>query len=133
MRHVLLFGTFDLLHPGHRFVLVEAQKRGRVTVVIARDATVRRLKGREPAQNEEERRQSVAAALPAASVILGDPVDFLKPVRDTGPDLILLGYDQKLPPGVHMEDLPCPTERLPAFEPERHKSSFLRGDWREPM
>lgn len=124
---VLLFGTFDRLHPGHQFVLAEAQKRGEVTVVIARDETVRRLKDRKPMQNEEERMQAVALVIPVATVILGDPSDFLKPVRDTQPDLILLGYDQKLPPGMAMQDLPCRVERLPAFEPERHKSSYLRS------
>lgn len=128
MPRVLLFGTFDQIHPGHRFVLAEAQKRGEVTVVIARDETVRRLKGRKPVQSEEERRRSVATVISAATVILGDPDDFLKPVRDTEPGLILLGYDQKLPPGVTMEDFPCSVERLHAFQPEQHKSSRLRSD-----
>lgn len=121
---VLLFGTFDQLHPGHRFVLAEAQKRGDLTVVVARDETVRRHKGRLPRQTAEERRAAVAAAVPSARVLLGDSDDYLRPVRENASDLILLGYDQMLPDGVRMEDLPCRVERLPSFHPELYKSSL---------
>lgn len=124
---VLMFGTFDRLHPGHRFILAEAQERGALTVVVARDVTVRRCKGRLPVQTEETRKKEVSAAVPSAHVVLGDLHDYLCPVRTHLPDLILLGYDQTLPPGVHEEDLPCPMERLPAFHPELHKSSLQQG------
>ena len=123
---VLLFGTFDRLHPGHRFILSEAQKRGDLTIIVARNETVRRRKGRFPVQVEEARRAAVQRAVPSARVLLGDSDDYLRPVREHAPDLILLGYDQMLPPGVHPEDLPCPVERLPAFHPELYKSSLGR-------
>ncbi len=126
---ILLFGTFDHLHPGHLFVFEEAQKRGNVFVVVARDANVLRIKGRAPQQTQQERMAAVQAALPGATVMLGDDSDFLAPVRRVQPDLILLGYDQKLPPGVTEADLLCRVERLPAFRPEEFKSSLLRkGD-----
>jgi FAD synthetase len=123
---VLLFGTFDLLHPGHRSVFAAAAGRGDVFVVVARDENVRRNKGRAPVQDERERAAAVREAAPGATVLLGDPADFLRPIRDVRPDLILLGYDQRMPPGVREEDLPCPVERLPAFEPGTHKSSIAR-------
>ena len=123
---VLVFGTFDRLHPGHRFVLSEAQARGNLWVVVARDKNVERIKGRAPAQSEEERLRAIAEAFPEAHPVLGDPDDFLAPVRGIAPDLILLGYDQELPPGVTLKDLPCPIERLPAFRPEEFKSSLQR-------
>ncbi len=124
---VLIFGTFDLLHPGHLFVFETARRRGDVTVVVARDANVARIKGRAPEQAETERAMAVRTAFPDASVILGDKTDFLSPVRAARPDLILLGYDQRLPPGVADADLPCPVERLAAFQPETHKSSLRRS------
>lgn len=123
---VLLFGTFDHLHPGHQFVLDEAAKRGEVFVVIARDTNVERIKGRAPDQSEEERKAGVMRELPKAVVLLGDPENFLVPVREVRPDLIILGYDQRLPPGVTEADLLCPVERLPAFHPEQYKSSLRR-------
>ncbi len=123
---VLIFGTFDLLHPGHLFVFEAAKRRGDVTVVIARDANVLRIKGRPTEQPETERIAAVRRAFPEAEVILGDDTDFLAPVRAVRPDLILLGYDQRLPPGVTDDDLPCPVERVAAFQPETHKSSLRR-------
>jgi len=120
---VLVFGTFDRLHPGHRFLLAEASARGELTIVVARDATVQRLKGRAPHQAEDERCGAIASAFPVAHVVLGHPSDYLEPVRAVQPQLIILGYDQALPPGVTVGDFPCRVERLPAFHPERFKSS----------
>ncbi|MEI8229576.1 MAG: adenylyltransferase/cytidyltransferase family protein [Candidatus Peregrinibacteria bacterium] len=122
---VLLFGTFDLLHPGHRFVIEEGTKRGEVTVVVARDVTVARIKKHVPRQAEHERRKSIEEAYPAVTAILGDPEDYLVCVRNVKPDLILLGYDQQFPQGVTAESFPCPIERLQAFEPEKWKSSRM--------
>lgn len=124
---VLVFGTFDLLHAGHRFLLMEASKRGELTVVVARDRNVRTIKGRYSVHDEEERASLVRRVVPEADVVLGDTDDFLAPVRAVDPDLILLGYDQDFPPGVTQEDLPCEVERLPAFHPEIYKTSILRG------
>lgn len=123
---ILVTGTFDDLHPGHHFVLEEASKRGELFVIVARDANVQKIKGRPPLQSQEVRKQGIEKAFPNATVVLGDETDFLKPVSDIRPDLILLGYDQKLPPDIAESDLPCPTERLPAFHPEIHKSSLRR-------
>ncbi len=123
---VLIFGTFDHLHPGHRFVITEAIKRGDVTVIIARDRNVHRIKGNPPVQSEGDRVRILRDAFPAVRVLPGDPVDFLAPVRSLKPDLILLGYDQQLPPGVTEGDLHCTVERLPAYRPEEFKSSLRR-------
>ncbi|MSR86741.1 hypothetical protein EXS70_01040 [Candidatus Peribacteria bacterium] len=123
---VLIFGTFDHFHPGHSFVITEAMKRGDVSVVIARDRNVERIKGNSSAQSEQERAHVVAETFPDIRVVLGDPKDFLTPVRSIQPDLILLGYDQKMPPGVSESDLPCAVERLPAFKSDEFKSSLRR-------
>jgi cytidyltransferase-like protein len=122
----LLFGTFDRLHPGHEFVLREGLKHGELHVIVARDVTVAKIKDRTADQSQEERLAAIQEKFPEAHVVLGDTEDYLKPVLAIAPDVILLGYDQKLPPGVDMEDLPCPVERLEGFEPERFKSSLRR-------
>ncbi len=123
---ILLFGTFDILHPGHLFVFQEAKKRGDVWIVIARDRNVEKLKGKTAVHVEEERKRRVEEVFPEAHVILGDSSDFFAPVRTLKPDLILFGYDQKLPPGISEADFLCPIERLPAYKPQEHKSSLLR-------
>jgi glycerol-3-phosphate cytidylyltransferase-like family protein len=103
-------------------------RRGKVSVVVARDHNVARIKGKPSRQNEEERCRILRETFPGVDVVLGDANDFLAPVRRISPDLILLGYDQRLPPGVLESDLPCPIERLPAFRPELYKSSRMRSD-----
>ena len=122
---VLIFGTFDGLHPGHRFVIERARERGSVSAVVARDANVGKIKGRIPRQTETQRAEAIRKAYSDVDVLLGDATDFLVPVRSVKPDLILLGYDQRLPPGVTDADFPCPVERLPGFQPEKYKSSLL--------
>ena len=124
--NILVFGTFDHLHPGYRYFLDQASLRGNLHVVIARDQNVQRIKGHMPEQSEEERRRVIQDLYPDAHVLLGNPEDFLEPVRSIQPDVILLGYDQKLPPGVLEEDLPCAVERVASFEPEKYKSSLQR-------
>jgi FAD synthetase len=126
MKKVLVFGTFDHLHPGHRYVLNQAAERGELNVVVARDATVQRIKNLTPQHDEVERKKMIETAYPGANVILGDTKDYLVPVKAIKPDLILLGYDQHLPSNITEADLGCPIERLDAFEPERWKSSLLR-------
>lgn len=123
---VLVCGTFDRLHPGHMFLLREASRRGKLFVLVARDATVRNIKGVMPEETEHVRLENIRKAFPRARALLGSHEDFLAPVCSLRPDLILLGYDQCLPPGIREADLPCPFERLPAFHPEKYKSSLRR-------
>ena len=123
---ILVFGTFDNLHPGHIFFLKEAEKCGELWVAIARDQTVEHIKKQSVVQNEEIRKSAIENAMPEAHVILGDPKDYLRPIQEIRPDRIILGYDQKLPPGISVEDITCPIERLPAYKPEKYKSSLLR-------
>ncbi len=122
----MVFGTFDLLHPGHRFLLEEARKRGSVIVIVARGENVARIKGKAPQESDAERVTALEKAFPDITVILGDAKDFLKPVREHRPDLLLFGYDQTLPPGVTEADLPCPLERASSYRPEVFKSSLMK-------
>lgn len=122
---VLVFGTFDRLHPGHLFFLNEAEKRGALHIVVARDANVQKIKKHTPVQSQEVRMLVVQKSFPHAHVVLGDSHDFLVPVCTVDPDLILLGYDQCLPPGVQETDFQCPIERIGSLEPDTYKSSLL--------
>lgn len=93
---VMTGGVFDILHVGHLATLEAAKRLGDVlVVVVARDETVRRLKGREPLNNERNRLKLVRALKPVDAALLGDPEDFYKTVELIRPDVIALGYDQK--------------------------------------
>jgi FAD synthetase len=91
---VLVAGTFDILHPGHIYLLEEASKLGDVYVIIARDRNVEKLKGSLPVFNEEERKVMVESIRYVKKAVLGDTGNFFRPVLEIGPDIILLGPDQ---------------------------------------
>ncbi|WP_284945701.1 bifunctional heptose 7-phosphate kinase/heptose 1-phosphate adenyltransferase [Acidisoma cladoniae] len=90
-------GCFDLLHPGHVFVLTEARNRvDRLVLALNTDASVRTLKGpSRPVQNETAR-LTVAAALEAVdAVILFDtetPLDLIVALR---PNVLFKGGDYR--------------------------------------
>ena len=127
----MVFGTFDHFHEGHRFLIREALKLGQVTVVVARTENVERIKGQKPDHTDAERTKEVQDAFPDVTVMLGNGTDFLEPLRIVKPDLLLFGYDQKLPPGVTETDLPCKVARAPAFKPELFKSSLMKKNRKE--
>ena len=53
---VMVFGTFDILHPGHLNFFKQAREFGNFLIaVIARDKTVLKIKGRLPKNNEKKR------------------------------------------------------------------------------
>lgn len=97
---VLASGVFDLVHYGHVYFLQEAKKVGgenaRLIVVIARDKTVEKLKGKPPVLPEEQRRAIVAALKPVDEAILGnEEFDMVKILREIKPNLVAVGHDQK--------------------------------------
>ena len=129
MKKVMAFGTFDILHPGHTSVLKAAKKLGdHLTVIIARDATVLKVKGKEPVFNEKTRLKNLKQIGIADKVRLGNTGNKYQVIIDEKPDVIALGYDQKF----FVDDLKdivgkdVKIVRLKSFKPNIHKSSKLR-------
>jgi FAD synthetase len=87
-------GTFDIIHPGHIYYLSEASKLGLVYAVVARDSTVRRVKGREPVNDELTRLEVVNSLKFVYKAVLGDEENIFKSIEVVKPDVILLGPDQ---------------------------------------
>lgn len=126
---VMCFGTFDILHPGHLSYFEQAKRYGdRLIVVVGRDSTVLRLKGKLPRHNEQERLAAIQAALPADTAVLGNEGgDFYAIIGEHRPDVIALGYDQKANVDALKERFPdIILVRLKSFEPEKYKSSLLK-------
>ena len=127
---VMVFGTFDILHAGHRYVFREAKKLGdELFVVVGRDSTVLRLKGALPVHTEALRLKVVASSDLVDTAVLGDPSDFYKVIVDIHPDIICLGYDQR---GIEINQeilkklkIKSRIVRLSSFKPETYKSSKL--------
>lgn len=91
---VLVAGAFEIIHPGHIYYLKKAWELGEVFVIVARDTSIEKFKKRKPVIPEEQRRIVIENIKYVSKAILGDPIDYLKPVVDLKPDIILLGPDQ---------------------------------------
>lgn len=95
MKKVLITGTFDIIHPGHLYLLKQAKKKGDfLMVVIARDTTVKKVKKHPLYFNEIERINNLKTLRIANRVVLGNRGDKLKIVTALKPNIICLGYDQ---------------------------------------
>jgi FAD synthetase len=96
---VLASGVFDLLHLGHVRFLEEAKKTGgkdaELIVIIARDSTVEKTKGRKPIMSEHQRRALVESLKVVDEAVLGfEKFDLGDVIEHVKPDIIALGYDQ---------------------------------------
>ncbi len=93
-KKVLVFGTFDGIHPGHIFFLKEAAKLGLLTVVIASDEVVKEKKGKIP-KPTKERIEEIRSLKIAKNVIIGDTkTRCWITLKEEKPDIIAVGYDQ---------------------------------------
>lgn len=129
---VMAFGTFDYLHAGHEFYLKNAKALGdELIVIIARDKTVRQIKGEDPLNNERKRLKAVRELGIANRVVLGNHKDKHKVLRKYRPNVIALGYDQfvftqKLKKTLIDLQLNAEIERIDAHFPQVYKSSLLK-------
>lgn len=94
-KKVLIAGTFEILHPGHIFLINEAAKLGDVYVIVSTDKNAERFKGRPIIIPEEQRLEVIKNIKNVKLATLGrNDNDTLKTVKDINPDVILLGPDQ---------------------------------------
>lgn len=95
LRRVLVCGVFDLLHLGHLWFFKQAKRFGNhLTVLVARDSTVRKAKKRSAFFKERERMQLLSSLKVVDRVVLGDRKSLYSGVMKVKPDVLVLGYDQ---------------------------------------
>jgi FAD synthetase len=96
-KQVVVAGTFDILHPGHVFLISEAAKLGDVVVVVARDKNVVRVKGHPAIVPEGQRRFMVEALKGVNKAVLGsESTDLYRIIEQLDPDVLLLGPNQQV-------------------------------------
>jgi FAD synthetase len=98
-RVVIASGVFDLLHLGHVRFLEAAKLAGgpdaKLVVIVARDSTAEKLKGRKPIMSEEQRCALVESLKVVDEAVLGyEGLEIGEVIGKIHPDLIALGYDQ---------------------------------------
>lgn len=130
MKKVMVFGTFDGIHPGHEFLLKEAKREGDfLVVVVGRDKNIKRLKGAVPHRDEQARLRALMTLPEVDKAVLGYEDDFYQIIKDEQPDVICLGYDQHhiplTPKIAQQHKITAKIIRLESFKPELYKSSKL--------
>lgn len=134
MTRIAVFGTFDMVHPGHEDLFRQARALAsdpHLVVSVATDKNVERSKGRKPRHTQEERRELVAANPFVDEAVIGEESDHIAHIISLKPDIIALGYDQEgryvdtLEADLTKAGLRVKVMRLRAFEPERFKTSKL--------
>lgn len=134
MKKVLVFGTFDIFHEGHKNFLKQARKFGDyLVVVIARDKTVSVIKKLKAKNNEQQRLKEVEKSGLVDEVMLGNLRDKYEVINKARPDVICLGYDQKffidkLEDKLKEFKLKTQVHILKPYKPEIFKSSKLRNN-----
>ncbi len=95
MAKVLVFGTFDGIHPGHIFFLTEAKKFGDLYVSVASNESVAQRKKHDPKQDLPGRMQGVTDTGIAKEVLPGDKtLNEWGAIKIVSPDIIAVGFDQ---------------------------------------
>ena len=92
----MIAGTFDIIHPGHIFLINEAAKLGEVFVIVSTDKNREIYAGEPPIIPQEQRLEVVKNLKNVKKAVLGrSDNNTLKTVEQINPDIILLGPNQK--------------------------------------
>ncbi|MFA5946780.1 MAG: adenylyltransferase/cytidyltransferase family protein [Patescibacteria group bacterium] len=132
MKTVLVFGSFDGLHPGHEAMLKQARGQGEhVVAALAPDNVIERIKGRMPKFLFEERRDALMASGLVDQIATSDKENGTYNILNrVHPDIVAFGYDQVELKENFLKFLEktgkqVKTVTLSPFEPDKYKSSKI--------
>lgn len=99
MKKVIAGGCFNKIHKGHIYFLNKAKELGYLIVVLTNDKN-----NKKPyAVLAKERKKRLTALKIADKIVIGHANDFSRIVKREKPQIIALGYDQKLPKGIKIK------------------------------
>lgn len=131
---IMLFGTFDGLHEGHLNFFKQARELADdvfLIACIARDKNVFKIKNKKTILLENKRKSLVKRCNLIDKVVLGNLDNYLSQILKEKPDIIALGYDQKvfvkeLKDYIKKKKLDIKIVRLKSHKPHIYKNSLLR-------
>jgi len=129
MNKVMVFGTFDVLHPGHLDYFKQARKLGDyLIVVVARDKISEKIKGERPRNKEKLRLGRVKKLRIADKAVLGYIGDMFKVIKKEKPTIVCLGYDQKVERVLlnKIKKAKIKIKRLKGYKVKKYKSHLLK-------
>jgi len=142
LKTVLVSGTFDGVHEGHKNYFQQARKLAeaggsipKLICIVGRASIVKKIKGQEPLLLAKKRIKLVKQCPDIDQVYLGiagtdqKVYDFTASLK---PDIIALGYDQKaytknLTQEMKKRGLTVNVKRLSPYKPKKHKNSLLNS------
>ncbi len=132
---IMVFGTFDMVHTGHRDFFRQARKLAKhpyLIVSIARDRNVLRIKGRRPTKNQYERRILVQSVPEVDKAVVGGYRDHIPHILKEKPQIIAIGYDQVayvkgLKALLAEKGLKVRIVRLKPYKINLYKTSLIKG------
>lgn len=134
---ILIFGTYDGIHEGHRDFFKQARSLSDtpyLIVSLARDKNVTSIKGRPPVEDETKRLHALKQEHLVDEAVLGAlEEDYIAHIAYLKPDIIALGYDQigtsyteSLEEKLKAAGLSVPIVRCEPYKPDIYKSSKLK-------
>jgi len=133
MNLIMIFGTFDIVHPGHIAMFKQAKEYAdKLIVVVSRDENLKKNRNMIPFYNENERVEYLKNIKTVDKVVLGYVGDPYRIINEIKPDIIGLGYDQKiyvdkLADAITDFGLNIKIVRFTPYQDDRLKSSRLRN------
>lgn len=90
---VLIFGKFDILHPGHIFLIAGAQKEGKVTAILESNKNIIKFYNFTPYYDEAVRKKKLEKY--NLTVCIRENESFEDIIKKHQPDILYLGHDQE--------------------------------------
>jgi len=132
---IMVFGTFDGLHKGHLNFFKQARDLalgGPLTISVARDRNVLKIKGKLPVLGEKQRVTLIKKSGLADKVVLAGIKNHLPHIIQERPNIIALGYDQKdyiknLKKDLKAKNLSVKIVRLKPYKEKIYKNALLKS------
>ncbi len=129
---VLIFGVFDMLHPGHKYLINEALKFGGILhICLATDEYVKTYKNKQSVNDYLTRENKIKTDFPNVVIHKGDTqIGKWTIFKHVTPNIVVFGYDQLDLMKAAKEylqniniDIQCIS--IPAYNPQIYKTSLL--------